>query len=270
MTLNSLASRIGKLVADNSPVILTAIGVSGVLTTACLTAKASFKAAEILREAAFDKLQSTDSQEKDYYSLYEVLTAREKAELTWKLYIPATASAALTIAVIVCENRIGTRRAAMMAAAYSTLGNTFDKYQEKIVEVLGKNKEQKVRDTIAQDRVNESKEIQALPNQQIVVAGPGQQLFFDAYTGRPFYSDMESMRKAENDINFEVNNNNYASLTDFYYKIGLSPVTDSSEVGWNINKLLKLEYSTTLTDDNRSCIVVDFRVRPIRDYYRIH
>ncbi len=48
MTFHEFAKRTEKLVADNSPAILTAWGVTGTLTTAYLTGKASFRAADLL------------------------------------------------------------------------------------------------------------------------------------------------------------------------------------------------------------------------------
>ncbi len=93
---------------------------------------------------------------------------------------------------------------------------------------------------------------------------------FDMYTGRLFLSDMETLKKAQNDVNYDVLNNFYASLTDFYDKIGLAKTTTSDDVGWNSDKMLELTFSTTMSDDQRPCLAMTFAVEPIRNFHRIH
>jgi len=50
MDIGAIVSRARKAAADNTPTILTAIGVTGTIATAILASKASFKAAEVLAE----------------------------------------------------------------------------------------------------------------------------------------------------------------------------------------------------------------------------
>lgn len=249
-TLREILARGGKLAADNSPAILTAVGVTGALTTAYLTGKASFKAALILND-------------NDHYGQADV---KEMFQLTWKCYIPAAITAALTISAIIGANRIGTRRAAALAAAYAISERAFEEYKTKIIEKLGPKKEQEARDEIAQDRVDRN----PVGSQEIIIAGAGTVLCHEAYTGRYFLSDMETLRKAQNDINAQVLSDSYASLTDFYDLIGLPHTANSDEVGWNSDKLMDLKFSAVISQDGRSpCISIDFTVHPVRHYYRL-
>jgi hypothetical protein len=233
-----------KLVFDNSPLILTAVGVAGTITTAVFTGRASLKAARLL-DANSDR----------------ELTTREKVELTWTLYIPAVATGVITVASIITSNRVGTRRAAAMAAAYSLSEKAFSEYKEKIVERMGTAKEQAVRDEIAQDRIDRS------PSKEIIIIGTGKVLCHDAITGRYFESDMEALRKAQNDLNVVILNNQYATLHEFYKLLGLPATKYSSEVGWNSSELCDLRFSTVMSEDGRPCISIDYSPFPIRDYY---
>lgn len=263
MTLRDIIIKTQKIATDNSPAILTAIGVTGTLTTAYLTGKASFKAATILDEA---QLEKNGERYKTDDAPFVRLTTKEKAQLIWQLYIPAVITGTLTCTAVICANRIGSRRTAAMAAAFSLSEKAYDEYKEKVVEQIGKNKERRVRDEIAQDRVDANPP----KNQAIIATGKGDILFMDSYSGRPFESTMEDVKAAQNDTNYLVLNDGYASLTDFYNKLGLSSTKISDDLGWNSDKLLELEFSTTMTDDERPCIVVDFRVAPIRNYFRTH
>ena len=254
MDFSNLARRALKLTSDNSPVILTALGVAGTITTAVLTGRASFKAAGIIqdKQLAFDL--AGHGRE---------LEPREKFESVWKIYIPPASTAVLTIACIILANRIGTRRAAALAAAYAISEKAFEEYKVKVAEKIGQKREQAVRDELAQERVT------ADPSSKMVVIASNKVLFYDAYTGRYFESDMETVRKAVNDTNHQVLNDFYASLSDFYDRIGLTKTELSEEMGWNTDKLLELDYSAVLADDGRPCISISFNIAPIRGYHRL-
>jgi hypothetical protein len=114
MTLGEITKRVGKLAQDNSPAVLTAIGVAGTLTTAFLTGRASYKAAELIQE---------HNEKQDVHDLW--MPPKDAFRLVWRLYVPAASSAILTVAAIILANRIGTRRAAAMAAAYAITEKAF-------------------------------------------------------------------------------------------------------------------------------------------------
>lgn len=253
MAFDNLFQRASKFAADNSPAILTAIGVTGALTTAYLTGKASFKAARLIDE--------TETFEK------RALDPRDKVELVWKLYIPAAATGLVTVVSIIGANQIGTRRAAALATAMTISEKAFSEYKDKVVERLGQKKEQSVRDEIAQETVDRNPISQT---KEIIIAAGGDVPCFDRYSGRYFKSDIETMKKAQNDLNYQVVNHMYASLSDFYDLINLPPTGYSDEVGWNTDKLMELEFSATIGENGQPIIVIDFQATPVRDYHRFH
>lgn len=256
MTLREILKTTEKLVVDNSPAILTAIGVTGTLATAYLTGKATFKAAEILSTEVY-------TASPDYN---ETISVKTKVEAVWKLYIPAAGAGVVTVASILFANRIGTRREAAVAAALTVSERAYSEYKDKVFDTIGKNKEAKLHDEIAQDRVTKN----SVGTQQVIVTGGGDVLCFDMYTGRYFQSDMETLKKAQNDLNYTIIAQGYASLTDFYNHIGLSSTKSSDDMGWTSDKLLELRFSTTMSDDDRPCIALDFMTPPGPDFFRVH
>lgn len=249
MNLPNILARVSKLANDNSPLILTAIGVAGTIATGYLAARAAFKSSyEIYYEE-----QTRNGRE---------LTNKEVAKLTWKNYISAAGTGVCTIACIIAANRIGTRRAAAMAAMVAISERAFDEYRAKVVEKLGANKERKVRDEIAQDRVTNNP-----PSSEVMIVNGTNVLCLDGYSGRYFHSDMELIRKAVNDINWAILADSSASLTDFYYLIGLDKTDVSDEVGWLIDRQLEVEFSASL-HEGKPVMVLTFKTQPIREYYR--
>jgi len=254
MTLTNLAKRAEKLIADNSPAILSAIAVTGAVTTAVLAGSASFKTKDIL---------DREEHHREYVEQVPPMDIREKVRLIWKLYVPAVGTGVLTVVCIVGANRIGTRRAAAMAAAYSLSEKAFVEYKDKVIEKIGETKEQKVRDSIAQDQVNAN----PVSSREVIITGAGDVLCWDSITGRYFESNVEALRRAQNDINQQILSSNYATLHEFYELIGLPSTLYSSEVGWNNANMLDLEFSTVLSEDGKPCLSVNYRTYPIRGYY---
>lgn len=240
-----------KIIHDNSPTILTGVGVAGAVATAVLTGRASFKAAQILEEQATQVWQ-------------EPIPYKDCVKMVWTLYIPPVVVGTTTIACIVMANRIGTRRAAALAAAYAISEKAMLEYKEKVVDRLGDFKERQIRDEVAQDQVSRSP-----GNNSIVLVDSGDVLCYDTFSGRYFKSNVETIRRAENQLNHQVLNDNYASLTDWYNLLGLESTEFSDEVGWNLDKLLEINLSATLTQEDKPCLAISFNVAPIRDYYRI-
>lgn len=261
MKLGILAKHAGKLANDNSPAILTAIGVTGAVMTAYLTGKASFKAANVIRDHVEDRKQEIGYDDDGICRESVFVEHKTMVDLTWKLFVPAVGTGLMTITCILAANHIGTRRSAALASAYTISEKAFAEYKEKVIKNFGEKKEQSVRDEIAQDKVNR------LPPREIIVAS-GDVLCCDLYTRRYFTSDMESLRRAVNDLNQKLIHESYVSLTDFYDLVGLEKTAESDEVGWTTDNLVEVEYSTTLSPDNRPCITVDFSVLPVRRFYK--
>jgi hypothetical protein len=83
------------------------------------------------------------------------------------------------------------------------------------------------------------------------------------WTDRYFTSDMESLRKAVNDFNAKVINDTYASLSEFYWLIGLDSTSESDNIGWSTDKLLEVDFTGVLDKNGQPGIALDFRVKPI-------
>jgi hypothetical protein len=75
---------------------------------------------------------------------------------------------------------------------------------------------------------------------------------------------METIRKAVNTINAKMLREDEATLSDFYYLIGLPYTSYSSGTGWRSDKLLELYYSTALNDGGIPCITFEYNyVKPL-------
>jgi hypothetical protein len=252
VSISSLARRAGKVTANNAPAILTAIGVTGAITTAVLAGKASFKAAEVIaREQARHDLEEQSHP----------FDIKEKAELTWKLFVPAVGTGVLTVAAIVMSNRISTRRAAALASAYTVSQEFFKEYKKAVVDKIGEEKEKEVREDVAR------KVFEKNPPPVIVSAAQnGKCWIHDVYSEQMILSSPIELDRAVNEINFQIINNGSATLSDFYNELGATHGNFAREIGWSSPNKLELDIGTTRDPDGMPLLTLDFRTEPVREH----
>jgi len=253
MDLSNLARRASQLITDNSPVILTAMGVAGVVTTSYLTHKATTRATRLIDASEPEYIKGQPTPE---------YGRKEKFALVWKLYIPAASTGVMTCTCIVLANRIGTRRAAVVATAFTLAERSAAEYRDKVEELLTPKKSEDIRAALAKDKLDK---IQPT-DKTVIVTGKGEVWIMEAYTNRVFKGDKETIRKAENDINKQIHDHDYATLSDFYDLLGLDHTSISDDFGWNTSDPLVLDWSTTEHEGN-PVLVFDYGVRPfLRPY----
>lgn len=243
MNLAIFLNKAGQTLKSNTPEILTALGVVGVATTSYLSAKATIAAIDIVRHN--EGVYGTPVDRKEMI--------KERVKHTWKLYIPVALSGAATVACIIGASKSNSKRTAAAVTAYSLTERAFAEYKEKVIEQVGKGKEQKIRDEIAQDVVTNNP-----ASKEVVIAGKGEVLCCELYTRRYLKSDMEALRKAQNDINAKVVHDLYVALDEFYDLIGLPHTSYSDRMGWDSGKLMELMFSTTMSEDGDPCLAFDY------------
>lgn len=245
MNIHLLRKTAEKLIIDNTPTILTAVGVVGAVGSTVLAWRAGYKTREVLEENQH---------------FISPLPKKEMASLVYKHHLPVAGVLATTVVSTVLANRVSVSRAAALGAAYALTNEKFGEYRDKVEEKLGRKKEGAIHTEIAQDKVNAN----PVP-QSIIISNDGKVPCLDLWSMTYFQADMESIRKAANDINIEIMNNQYASLSDFYDKIGITPGRMSDELGWNQDCMLELSFNSVL-DGSTPVLTMDFEHVPIRGY----
>jgi hypothetical protein len=257
MTLKTVLAATEKFVVDNSPGILTGLGVAGTITTIILTGRAAYRVGMDASTQYHEAVQEDESLPA------ELIEPKHLVKTYWKEFIPPAISGVATITCIIAANHIGTRRTAAIAAAFKLSEKLTEEYKDRVVKALGAQKEEKMRSELTKDRMNK-----AGGAENIIIVGT-EVVFYDELSGRFFKNDMENIRRAVNDINHQVNNFYSASLTDFYEAIGLSSTAFSDDVGWNTDELLDIKFSPTLLDDGRPAIGITINTSPVRGYDRV-
>jgi hypothetical protein len=227
------------------------MSVAGVLTTTVLAVKATPK--------AIKSIELASKQEQ-----VEKLPPKDVVKYTWRHYVPATIAGAFTISCIIASNSISNRRNAALVTVYSITETALKEYQAKVKEHVGEVKAKQFKDDIVKEHLLDT----PMATSQVHITGMGETLCYDSFTGRYFKSDMEAIRRAQNDINAKIIRDMYASHNEFYALIGLERTAFGEELGWNVDNILDIEFSSHLASDGKPCLCLEYRSDPIRGYHK--
>lgn len=241
-------------VSRHGPEILTGLGIAGMITTTILAVRATPKALDLIEE----KKEELDIHPR------EKLPVSETVKATWKCYIPAAITGVSSVACLIGASSVNIRRNAALTAAYNLSATALSEYKEKVIETVGEKKEQAIRDKVAEERIKKD----PVKQSTIIVSGNGTTRCFDTITKQRFTSDIETIRRIVNDLNQRmINGDDYISLNEFYYELGLDAVSIGDELGWNIGTgKIELDFSAQLDTDGVPCIVIDYMVEPRRGF----
>ena len=242
----------------HSPEILTGIGITGMVTSTVLAVKATPKAMELI--------EARNEIETRYNPDFKSLGAWETVKTAWKPYIPAAALGVVSISCIVGASAVNAKRNAALATAYAISERTLIKYRDKVIDTIGEKKEKEIRDKVAQDEVNNK----PMSNAQVIITSKGNTLCMDAISGRYFRSDIDKIKKIVNELNRQLTYNQYVSLEEFYYELGLDSIKNASRLGWNLDDgLIELDFSTCLAENDEPCVVVDYTIAPRYEFDKL-
>lgn len=257
--------RIG--IGEHSPKILMGVGIAGMVTTTVVAVKATPKALKMIEEAENDKMEKQLEDGVKPTEIIETLTPLETVKATWKAYVPAAVIGAVSIACLLGSCSVSGKRTAALATAYKLSEAALSEYKDAVIETIGEKKAEEVLNKKAE------KQLAANPvgKNEIIFTGKGTALCYDTLSGRYFQSDMNTIKKAENEMNLCLREENYISLNSFYDMLNLEPTKFGEELGWNIETdgYVDIEVSAQIAEDQTPCLVLDFSSMPRYDYWKL-
>lgn len=248
--MTNLLQKSQMFLGRNASTILTCIGGIGVIATAVMSAKATPKAMTRIALAREEK--------------GEELTKFEKMQAAAPSYIPAVLMGVSTIACVFGANILNKRNQAALMSAYALLDNSYKDYKKKVIDIYGEEADAEVRTAIAKDRYEEGS----------MIVNPGNQLFYDEFSGRYFESTMEKLISAQYAINRKIQLEGGAYLNEFYEELDIPPTDYGEHLGWSSGLLCDYQWSDWLEfgheksyiDDDLECIMVTFSMEPMFDF----
>lgn len=257
MKIMDICNQVKNKTFEHSPEILLGIGITGMLSSTILAVKATPKVYTMIeKEKEVRRLECEPE-----------LTKVDILKMSWKPYLPAVISFGASTACLIGANSVNAKRNAMLATAYKLSERALVEYKDKVIEVVGEEKEKEIRDKVAKDKVAKD----AVANKEVIITNKGDTLCYDSISGRYFKSDVDKIKKAENVLNHTMICNDYCSLNEFYDEIGLDATEMGSAIGWSINSgLFEIYFTSQITEDGQPCIVVNFDIPPTYNFDKLH
>ena len=256
LNVTDFVNNVKSVAARHSPEILMGFGIAGMITTTVLAVQATPKAIQICEVLKDEYVEEFDEEP----------TKFDYVKATWKCYVPSAVICAASIACLVGSSKISMGRNAALATAYKLSETALNEYKTKVIETIGERKEQDMRNKIDADRVYKN----PVSQREVIITGKGHTLCYDALSGRYFESDIDHIKRAENDLNHRLLREMYLSLNEFYDILGLAHTTVGDNLGWKTEDgLIEIEFSSQIADDGRPCIVIDYSIVPKYGYDKL-
>lgn len=274
--VGNVTKKIIEFTVKNSPTILTVTAVVGVGATAVATGKAVVEARDTIKAHDMDEELKCEKIEKNsngevtgHLVYYRERTKWEKIKLTWKSFISPVFLGATTIGCIIGSNTISTRRNLALAAAYSMSEEAAKEFKDKVAETIGEKKVDKIETAIAQDHLDKN----PVPNDEYIeYTGFGEQLMFDAWSGRYFRGGQNEVDKKVNMLNKRISiSKKPGKVNDLYELLGLPTVPLGEEFGWEYDPdfdygEVTVHYGPAMSSKGEPCIEVRINPRLLHVY----
>lgn len=203
------------------------------------------------------------------------MTAWEKFKLIAPNYIPTVFLFGTSATCFILNTLKEERKIATLAGLYSMSEKSFEEYREKVKEMFGKNKENKVRDAVAVDHANRARD------KVVYLTGNGDYLCLEAFTNTKFRSSQLAIEQARIRIKDRLRGEMSISLEDVLNEMEvpvrmredphtglLEPLIDRSDIGWTVDDDLEFRYTYTGDDTMEPMLVISFEPPPHPDFNR--
>lgn len=236
--------------SQNSPTILTVMGIVGTVSTAVMASQATSKAKDIIHE---NKAEDADW--------------RDKVALTWKCYIPTALMGVSTVGCIVGSHLCNEGQKTALQSAYLLSQTTLQEYQKRVIARIGEKKEREVyaetvKEVAAQQPLYSSGDI----GDKVIDTGRGNTLFYDTIAQQYFKSDINCIKAAVNELNYEVRTEMYFDWNEILYRWGLPLRKYGSELIFDVDRPLEVRMTPEMMDNGQVRILLDYDLFPKSTY----
>lgn len=241
-------------VKKHSPEILVGAGVIGVTASAVMACKATLKVNEIIDESKENIEKIHVATEKGYTEAGAVYNEEDsKKDLTIvyvqtgvklvKLYAPAIAVGALSLAGIIKSHQILTTRNAALAAAFTAVDKGFKEYRGRVIERFGKELDQELQYGIKAKEIevttvnedgSETTEKMTVDVYDPNNYSPYARIFDDGCNGwdKDAEYNLNFLKKTQAYANEKLQKQGYLYLNDVYQMLGFPKTKAGHVVGW--------------------------------------
>ena len=95
-------------------------------------------------------------------------------------------------------------------------------------------------------------------------------LCYDSVLGGYFQSNINKIRKIESRLNHRMRSEMYISVNDFFDELGRAQIKHGNDLGWNVDHEINITFSSIITEEDRTCLVIDYDICPRHDFRSLY
>jgi len=206
MSNQDTIKKLGAVVNENLPHILTGVAAVGVVTTAIESAKAALK------------INDMDTNEEDDRK------ASEKAKSVFFALLPPVVSGALTLGCLISSDVVHTKRYTSLLGAFVLAKGELPKYKEELAKIVSPEKKKEIERQMAENRVKENTTVEAAASRYLDESKYVKHRVVDLVTGATLKASYAALLRGETEVAKEIARTGHCTLETFY-----SFVTDEAD-----------------------------------------
>lgn len=171
--------------------------------------------------------------------LSEDATAMDKIKVAAPLYLPAALMVVASSSCIIGSVALGEARVAAMTELAMASQATLSRYEQKVIDTMGKDKAMELQNDIAKDLMKERPATQ----QTIIPTGHGTDVFYDPLSGRYFESSETWINNAAREMQNRINcgPSMSAEVNEWYDELDIDEVGLGMGKQWDIDHKFAIE-----------------------------
>lgn len=189
---------------------------------------------------------------------------KELAKVYAKSYWKTAVLFSFTVAMVACNSYFDAKEITGLASAYALTEKKLVDFKEATTAIVGEKKTDEIEKEVTKKNLSKA----VASNNAIINTGNGTTLFFDDWSGRLFYSDIEKVRRAVNDLNQDMFDDGYVSADDLYWRLGLPQSGMGTHMGWcmDASKKFNVSFGSMLTENDEPCVTIHFSEPPYYNF----
>lgn len=255
MNLKTFAKAARRSVSRNASKILGGLAITGGITAVYFAVTATPKAMILL-----------DEKKKELG--VEKLDAKTIIKTAGPAYIPTAVSMGLSAACTIGAIHVDERRNAALAAACTLSESALKTYQDKVVETIGKEKEQEIREAVTLDKMAKCPEPKSIPVAKGVksddISYDQMVKCWESLSGNYIWTSKNALERALNGANKQLLSDFRVTENDLFDYLGMEHNRNGDLLGWDTETTLEIEtfYVSKLDEDGMPCLVLDYATPP--------
>lgn len=251
-TLNDDVNTIMKTTKHYSPQLLTGLGIVGFGATIVSTVKATREVDKALK--SIDISEDTPKKEVIW----------KKTKVVAPIVAPPVILGVSSVGCILGANKIQSARLASATAAYELTSKAFSDYKDAVLEEIGEKKEQKVRDKVAEKKVEEHPYCEPEAFEPVTST----QLFMESLTNQYFRSTKEEILQGIMRFQKALMVEDYMTVSEMFDYLDVDELRHTAltdACGFNSEQGIDVYFSVAKAANGEPCTVLCYRDLPLFD-----